>query len=207
MAGSKTRRRIVLRVRGCVALLCGVIASVGGGVLPAAASGDAPVVVTFSGMGHVLVFDRHIAAWLTGCDPFWTSWEWVDNPVTNVEVDTLGSAYVGRANLDATMQSTTPCGVLDSGSMTLSLVTPLCQPSCIGTAGAVNCPTSGTFVRVGARMTMALSGSCTVNGRPPIPVHLAGEWLFLGPPQGLCVCGVYDPFDTPYEFSYTSASG
>jgi hypothetical protein len=201
---------VVKKILGAAAMLAVIGATA---QVSAAASADTPVVVAFGGPFAHTNTPPNVADWsLPGCDPTQTTWVWEDNAYGNVELDTIGSAYIGDLIVWAQMTSTTPCAAIDSGSMTLVLTSNQCGAIC-GTAGNVSCNLPGTFVRVGADLVMVVGGSCTINSRPPIAVHLQGEApTFLGASSSKVVGwgsggGVYLPPESPYEFTNTTVSG
>jgi hypothetical protein len=197
-----------VKARRWVAAVGALLASVLMSVLPAAA--DVPVTMVLSGSGNAYGTNPNTADWLyPECDPTQKTWYWWDGTYTNAEIDTVGSAYVGVVNVNATMTSVTPCAPLDQGTMTLTIINQACTPLCIGSNGNVNCSLSGSFLRVGAALTMLIGGSCTVNFRPPVAVQLQGEWHFLGTaePVPLCGCSEWFPPPGPFEFTTTTVTG
>jgi hypothetical protein len=201
-----------VKMRRVAAAFCGLVAAVVGTALPAAA--DVPVVITFSGDAGVGGQSGwNVADWpFPDCDPTQKVWTWYATSYSNLELDST-SAYVGEAAVNATMTSVTPCAPWDSGTMTLSVVKPLCYTTCYGTSGTFSCSFSGTFLRLSSEITMLQSGSCSVNGRPSVAVPLLqGHFsLYFGPPQPIpyCGCAFYVPPTgaNAFEFSNTAPTG
>lgn len=153
----------------------------------------------------------NVADWpFPECDPTVKTWQWFSNDYVNADLDTLGSAFIGEAELTATMTSVTPCAPIDSGAIALTVGTPFCTLVCLGSSGSINCSLSGSFLRVGTEMNMLVGGSCSINGRPSVSVQLDGQWhAFFGPAQPVpfCSCGYYAPYSGPYDFASISVSG